>query len=76
VEFTHQPGKKYQGYLDVRKEIEEETQRKAGTNMGITKDSLFLRVYSANVLNITVVDLPGLVKVIFFLNFLLTNFSS
>ena len=48
---------------DIRREIEQETFRVAGQNKGISKLPIHLRIYSPNVLDLTLVDLPGLTKV-------------
>lgn len=40
-----------------------ETERELGTNKGISEKQIRLKIYSPNVLNITLVDLPGITKV-------------
>lgn len=50
--------------LIYRKEIENETDRATGHNRGISPVPINLRIYSPNVLNLTLIDLPGLTKVI------------
>ena len=44
------------------REIEEETDRVTGKNLGIDPKPINLTVYSPNVLDLTLVDLPGLTK--------------
>ncbi|CAH1786433.1 unnamed protein product [Owenia fusiformis] len=63
AEFLHQKGKKFTDFNMVRKEIEEETDRVTGANKGISSVPINLRVYSPHVLNLTLVDLPGMTKV-------------
>jgi len=63
AEFLHQKGKKYTDFEEVRKEIVAETDRLTGKNKGISSVPINLRVYSPHVLNLTLVDLPGLTKV-------------
>ncbi|XP_054271614.1 dynamin isoform X3 [Macrosteles quadrilineatus] len=63
AEFLHCKGKKFTDFDDVRKEIEAETDRVTGSNKGISNIPINLRVYSPNVLNLTLVDLPGMTKV-------------
>lgn len=63
AEFLHQKGKKYVDFEQVRKEIEAETDRVTGGNKGISNIPINLRVYSPNVLNLTLIDLPGMTKV-------------
>jgi len=55
--------KRFTDFNDIRKEIEAETFRAAGQNKGISKLPIHLRIYSPNVLDLTLVDLPGLTKV-------------
>ena len=62
-EFTHMPNKKFKDFEKIRIEIEAETERVVGKRANISNQSIFLRVYSPNVLDVTLVDLPGLTKV-------------
>lgn len=62
-EFLHIPGRRFYNFLDIRKEIENETSRIAGKNKGISRLPINLKVYSPKVLNLTLVDLPGITKV-------------
>ena len=57
--------KRFTDFDEIRKEIEQETFRVAGQNKGISKLPIHLRIYSPNVLDLTLVDLPGLTKVSF-----------
>ncbi|EEH21586.1 hypothetical protein PABG_03802 [Paracoccidioides brasiliensis Pb03] len=63
AEFHHQPGRKYDDFALVKQEIENETARIAGNNKGINRQPINLKIYSSHVLNLTLVDLPGLTKV-------------
>eukprot|EP00166_Cyanidium_caldarium_P000202 ctg_1073.g448 len=63
AEFLHKPGVRFYNFDDVRSEIERETDRVTGKNKGISPKAINLRVYSPHVVNLTVVDLPGLTKV-------------
>ncbi|XP_052093658.1 dynamin-1-like isoform X4 [Mytilus californianus] len=63
AEFLHQKNKYYSDFDQVRKEIEMETDRVTGGNKGISNIPINLRVYSPNVLNLTLIDLPGMTKV-------------
>ncbi|KAM8944639.1 dynamin-1 isoform X7 [Vulpes vulpes] len=63
AEFLHCKGKKFTDFEEVRLEIEAETDRVTGTNKGISPVPINLRVYSPQVLNLTLVDLPGMTKV-------------
>uniref|UniRef100_A0A182J339 Dynamin n=1 Tax=Anopheles atroparvus TaxID=41427 RepID=A0A182J339_ANOAO len=62
-EFLHQKGKKFTNFDEIRQEIEAETDRVTGSNKGISTVPINLRVYSPHVLNLTLIDLPGLTKV-------------
>ncbi|KAF6005879.1 hypothetical protein HII12_005455 [Brettanomyces bruxellensis] len=62
-EFLHIPGKRFYNFDNVKHEIEKETARVAGKNKGISRIPINLKVYSPNVLNLTMVDLPGLTKI-------------
>ncbi|WEW58546.1 Dynamin- GTPase protein [Emydomyces testavorans] len=63
AEFHHQPGRKYEDFAQVKQEIENETARIAGNNKGINRQPINLKIFSPHVLNLTLVDLPGLTKV-------------
>ncbi|XP_072531319.1 dynamin-2 isoform X5 [Salminus brasiliensis] len=63
AEFLHCKGKKFVDFDEVRLEIEAETDRITGSNKGISPVPINLRVYSPNVLNLTLIDLPGMTKV-------------
>lgn len=62
-EFLHIPGQKFYNFDKIRDEIVKETEAKAGRNVGISPAPINLRIYSPNVLTLTLVDLPGLTKV-------------
>ncbi|KAJ3601222.1 hypothetical protein NHX12_032195 [Muraenolepis orangiensis] len=63
AEFLHCKNKKFVDFDEVRLEIEAETERITGANKGISPIPINLRVYSPNVLNLTLIDLPGMTKV-------------
>ncbi|XP_022620564.1 dynamin-3 isoform X2 [Seriola dumerili] len=62
-EFLHCQRKKFTDFDEIRKEIEEETRRLTGSNKGICPVPINLRIHSPHVLNLTLVDLPGITKV-------------
>lgn len=62
AQFMH-IDKRFTDFEEVRKEIETETFRVAGQNKGISKLPISLKIYSPDVLDLTLVDLPGLTKV-------------
>ena len=64
AEFLHCRGKIFTNFeVDVRKEIEDETDRLTGQNKNVSSVPINLRIYSPHVLNLTLIDLPGLTKV-------------
>lgn len=63
AEFHHIPNRRFTEFLDVKREIENETARIAGNNKGINRSPINLKIYSPHVLSLTLVDLPGLTKV-------------
>ncbi|KAL7445824.1 hypothetical protein ACHAXH_009633 [Discostella pseudostelligera] len=63
-EFLHQPGKRYYDFAHIRDEISRDTNRLAGLHSkGVSPTPIHLKIYSPNVLSLTMVDLPGLTKV-------------
>ncbi|XP_015614247.1 dynamin-related protein 3B isoform X1 [Oryza sativa Japonica Group] len=62
-EFLHLPGRRFYDFREIRREIQAETDREAGGNKGVSDKQIRLKIYSPNVLNITLVDLPGITKV-------------
>ncbi|KAF9511227.1 hypothetical protein BS47DRAFT_1299223 [Hydnum rufescens UP504] len=62
AQFLH-VDKRFTDFNEVRKEIEAETFRVAGQNKGVSKLPINLRIYSPHVLDLTLVDLPGLTKI-------------
>ena len=63
-EFLHQPGKRYYDFTQIRDEISRDTNRLAGLHSkGVSPTPIHLKIYSPNVLSLTMVDLPGLTKV-------------
>lgn len=62
-EFLHLPGKKFYDFNEIRREIQAETDREAGANKGVSDRQIRLKIFSPNVLDITLVDLPGITKV-------------
>lgn len=58
----------YTDFDEVRQAIEEMQVDMAGDKKGISMEPIILEVFSPNVINLTVVDLPGIVKVGSFLD--------
>ncbi|CAG9767531.1 unnamed protein product [Ceutorhynchus assimilis] len=61
--FLHTKDKIFRDFEKIRMEIEEETNRIAGSNKGICPEPINLKIFSTKVVNLTLVDLPGITKV-------------
>lgn len=62
-EFLHKPNEMFYDFNVIREEIAKETDRLTGKNKGISSTPINLKVYSRNVVNLTLVDLPGITRV-------------
>ena len=62
-EFNHKPDTKFKDFKLLLAEIENVTREVAGTMSGISNEPIYLTIYSYKVVDITLVDLPGLTKV-------------
>ncbi|ORX43477.1 hypothetical protein DM01DRAFT_1340751 [Hesseltinella vesiculosa] len=63
AEFLHVPQRKFYDFDQVRQEIEQDTARIAGDQKSISRQPIHLKIYSKHVLNLTLIDLPGLTKI-------------
>ncbi|XAR54233.1 hypothetical protein NMG60_11029273 [Bertholletia excelsa] len=63
AEFSHIPRRKFTDFAMVRKEIQDETDRLTGKAKQISPVPIHLSIYSPHVVNLTLIDLPGLTKV-------------
>ena len=63
IEFPHKPGEKFFDMMKARDEIEMDTQRECGNNKEISNREILLKVFSRTVVNLTLVDLPGMTKI-------------
>ncbi|XP_050235181.1 phragmoplastin DRP1E-like [Mercurialis annua] len=63
AEFLHLPKKRITDFSVVRQEIQDETDRMTGKSKQISPVPIHLSIYSPNVVNLTLIDLPGLTKV-------------
>ncbi|XP_053318586.1 dynamin-1-like protein isoform X4 [Spea bombifrons] len=61
--FLHTKNKIYTDFDEIRQEIENETERISGNNKGISSEPIHLKIFSPHVVNLTLVDLPGMTKV-------------
>lgn len=62
-EFLHKPEQLYPDFAKIRDEIDNETARVVGKGKGISRVPINLKIFSPNVLNLTLVDLPGMTRV-------------
>ena len=62
-EFLHKPSHRFYSFADIRSEIEAETVRLTGSNKAISSHPISLTIHSPRVLDLTLVDLPGVTKV-------------
>ncbi|XP_029289083.1 dynamin-1-like protein isoform X2 [Cottoperca gobio] len=60
--FLHTKNKIYTDFEEIRQEIEAETERISGNNKGISDEPIHLKIFSPHVVNLTLVDLPGITK--------------
>ena len=64
AEFLHLPGQKFMDWSKVREAIESATEKDPKcANKGISKVPINLTIFSPNVLNLTLIDLPGMTRV-------------
>ncbi|NP_001151777.1 dynamin-related protein 1A [Zea mays] len=63
AEFIHLPRKRFTDFAAVRKEIADETDRETGRSKQISTVPIHLSIFSPHVVNLTLIDLPGLTKV-------------
>jgi replication fork clamp-binding protein CrfC len=64
AEFLHLPGEKFTDWAKVRAAIENATETDPNcANKGISKVPINLTIYSPTVLNLTLIDLPGMTRV-------------
>ena len=59
----HKPNEMFYDFNKIREEIERETDRVTGKNKGVSPTPINLKIYSSHVLNLTIVDLPGMTRV-------------
>lgn len=63
VEFIHLPSQKFVSEEEIQAEILAETEKVAGKNKRLTPTALIMKVFSTDVVDLTLIDLPGLTKV-------------
>ncbi|KAI3739048.1 hypothetical protein L2E82_29414 [Cichorium intybus] len=63
AEFGHIPQRRFTDFSLVRQEIQDETDRITGKSKQISPIPIHLSIFSPTVVNLTLIDLPGLTKV-------------
>ncbi|OEL36803.1 Dynamin-related protein 3A [Dichanthelium oligosanthes] len=63
IPFPHCGVRFYDPIVKLSASMQAETDREAGGNKGVSDRQIRLKIFSPNVLNITLVDLPGITKV-------------
>ncbi len=61
--FLHKREQKMFSFEKIKREIMSETERVTGSNAGISAEPIRLKIFSPKVLDLTLVDLPGITKV-------------
>ena len=62
-EFLHLPSRRFSDFGEIRAEIEAETERLLGKTKCISPEPIRLTIHSPNVVDLSLVDLPGMTKV-------------
>lgn len=63
VEFLHAPDKKFISEAEIQEQIIRETDRVAGKNKSLSPTAIIMKVFSTQVVDLTLIDLPGLTRV-------------
>lgn len=61
--FQHKKNEKFTNFHKIRDEIEAETIRLVGNSEKISNELISLRIFSPNVLDLTLIDLPGMTRI-------------
>lgn len=62
-EFLHLQGQVFTDFNKIREEIVKDTDKITGAGKGVSPHPINLKIFSPHVLNLTLVDLPGMTKV-------------
>lgn len=62
AEFSHKPNERFYDFIKVKEEIEAQTNKIAGKNKGVTSVPIIIKIYAKDVIDLTLVDLPGICK--------------
>jgi len=64
AEFSHKRGEQFKDFDEVRKEIVVQTEKIAGKKKNVSSVPIILKIFSPDVIDLSLVDLPGIIKVI------------
>mmetsp|Transcript_40638 Transcript_40638/g.97396 ORF Transcript_40638/g.97396 Transcript_40638/m.97396 type:complete len:703 (+) Transcript_40638:17-2125(+) len=62
-QFGHLGNQQFENFDLIRQEIEKDTDRVCGKNKGVNMQAITLKIFSPHVIDLTLIDLPGLTKV-------------
>eukprot|EP01065_Artemidia_motanka_P052375 TRINITY_DN9448_c0_g1_i1.p1 TRINITY_DN9448_c0_g1~~TRINITY_DN9448_c0_g1_i1.p1 ORF type:complete len:698 (+),score=261.76 TRINITY_DN9448_c0_g1_i1:69-2096(+) len=63
AEFLHSQGREFTDFAQVRAEIQAETDKLCGPTKNVRAEEIRLSIHSPSVVDLTLIDLPGLTKV-------------
>jgi len=63
IEFAHKPDVTFTDFYKAREEIMIETDRVCGRHKDISAEPILMKILSKSVVNLTLVDLPGLTQI-------------
>lgn len=63
AQFLHRPGQRFTDFQEVEREIVRDTERVTGKDKGVSRVPINLKVFSKDVVDLTLVDLPGITRV-------------
>jgi len=63
AQFLHMGDQIYTNMTEIQNEIVRDTDKVCGTNKGISDSAIHLKLYSTEIPDLTLVDLPGLTKI-------------
>mmetsp|Transcript_65764 Transcript_65764/g.152796 ORF Transcript_65764/g.152796 Transcript_65764/m.152796 type:complete len:752 (-) Transcript_65764:100-2355(-) len=62
-EFGHLPGQRFSSFDEIRAEIAHDTDRVCGQQQAVSSEPIVLQILSPHVIDLTLVDLPGIARV-------------
>jgi len=62
-EFGHLPGRRFASFDEIREEIARDTERVCGQQQAVSAEPIVLQISSPRVIDLTLIDLPGIARV-------------